>query len=363
MRLLLAALALYSFLDAAAQTVLKCRIDNLKQGKVYLWNTDTNRIDSLDIINHSFEYSSELPEPVLFYIKFRGYNDWGFPMRMILSEDLTSMSLKELKPTVVGNSWRDIHPNKPEFIFDPNLNSKLFNFENEWQVFGDSINKLTDESGDDEMLFSKRKNLYDEFILNTEKFIKNDHDKIAIAVVIFEYLIKSNLIDLNKTRELFLQLDGLVKYSIEGSKIGNHINKELSVKIGEVAPSFESKDMNGNLIKLSQFQNKTVLLHFWSSTCGPCREENKNIKALHESNRNIVIINVSLDTNEDQWNKAVEKDGLSNMINTCDLMGTNNKIAQDYYIHGIPMHYLIDGKGRIIAKGSFEEVILKINGF
>jgi thiol-disulfide isomerase/thioredoxin len=169
------------------------------------------------------------------------------------------------------------------------------------------------------------------------------------------------MIDIDKTQQLFQQFDDIVKYSVIGTKIGTHINKELSIGVGKVAPNFEFQDIKGNKYNLSTFKNRTVLLHFWSSTCGPCRVENKRIKEISETNKDIVIINVSLDINETQWKKAIEKDGLSSMINTSDLKGSNNKMAQDYYVHGIPTHYLIDKKGLIIGKGTFDEVNIRIS--
>ena len=328
MRMRLIGLLIVIVSNIYGQTTLEARINNLRKGNVYLWNTTTNHIDSLEIKNYSFTYKTDLTEPTLFYAKFEGYNDWEYPIRIILSSNPTSMTLNELTQVKQG-TWESIYPNKPSFHTDPNLNKQLFDFETAWKTFSDSVVKLSPESGDNEIFFEKRKKLYNEFIQSADKLVKDYPDKTISAVAIFEYLIRNRMIDVNKTKQLFQQFDDIVKYSTAGTKIGTHINKELSIEIGKVAPYFEFRDIKGDKYNLSQFKNKTVLLHFWSSTCGPCRVENKRIKELNKTNKEIVIINVSLDTNETQWKKAIEKDGLTEMLNTSDLRGTNNKIVQE----------------------------------
>lgn len=341
------------------QAILEARVKNLPKGNVYLWNTTTDNIDTVAIENDSFVYKADLTEPTLFNVKFEGYNDWDYPMRLVLSNSPTSLTLEQVKQVKQGN-WKDLYPNKPIFHLDPNRNQQLLGFETSWQVFSDSVVKLSPETGDNDILLEKRKSLYNEFIHDSETFIKSNPDRVISAVAIFEYVVRNRMIDIDKTKEFYLLMDDVVKYSHAGIRIGSHINRELSIEVGKPAPYFEFRDSKGNKHDLSQFKNKTVLLHFWSSTCGPCRVENKKIKALNVTDPKIVIINVSLDTDEKRWKKAIATDGLSEMLNTSDLKGVNGKMVQDYYIHGIPTHYLIDGEGRISSKGSLEEVQRKL---
>ncbi|HEY4207041.1 MAG TPA: thioredoxin family protein, partial [Puia sp.] len=59
---------------------------------------------------------------------------------------------------------------------------------------------------------------------------------------------------------------------------------------------------------------------------------------------------VSLDSDKDKWLAAVKKDQLS-WTQVSDLKGWQNKVADLYGIKGIPMNYLLDKDGKIIAKG------------
>lgn len=125
---------------------------------------------------------------------------------------------------------------------------------------------------------------------------------------------------------------------------------------GQKAPDFEGVDINGKTIHLSDFKKKMVLVDFWASWCGPCRHENPNVvqaytkyhKSKFKNGKGLEIISISLDRQEDAWKAAIEKDGLVWRNHIFDQKGS---IAQQYHIRGIPMAYLVDGEGTIIASG------------
>jgi cytochrome c biogenesis protein CcmG, thiol:disulfide interchange protein DsbE len=59
------------------------------------------------------------------------------------------------------------------------------------------------------------------------------------------------------------------------------INQTLLPKVGEVAPDFETEDVFGNPVRLSQFRGQPVWLMFWGSWCPPCRAEFPDIQAAY----------------------------------------------------------------------------------
>ncbi|MDI9358534.1 MAG: TlpA disulfide reductase family protein [Phycisphaerales bacterium] len=121
--------------------------------------------------------------------------------------------------------------------------------------------------------------------------------------------------------------------------------------VGTVAPNFTQNDINGNPVSLSSFRGKYVLLDFWASWCGPCRMENPNVveayKKFHSDK--FTIIGVSLDKSKDAWKSAVTTDGIQ-WTQVSDLQFWRNAVAVLYNINSIPMNFLINPEGVIIAE-------------
>lgn len=118
--------------------------------------------------------------------------------------------------------------------------------------------------------------------------------------------------------------------------------------IGVMAADFEAKTPEQIPIKLSSFKGQYVLIDFWASWCGPCRQENPNVLRAYETfkDKNFTVLGVSIDEKEDAWVKAVKQDGLV----WVQLLDRTSEIANMYGINAIPKNFLVDPSGKIIAK-------------
>lgn len=151
--------------------------------------------------------------------------------------------------------------------------------------------------------------------------------------------------------DLYSGLSVEVQNNYYGKQVKEFIELSKTIKIGEPFVDFEQMDTKGNMVSLSDFKGKFILLEFWGSWCGPCRESNPELVALYNKykEKGFEIFGVAADTRKDWWLDAIKKDGLP-WTNVCDLRGDKNKAALMYGVTGYPTNYLIDRNGIIINK-------------
>jgi thiol-disulfide isomerase/thioredoxin len=141
-----------------------------------------------------------------------------------------------------------------------------------------------------------------------------------------------------------------------------------------VKVSFSKKDMNGQLINLSDLKGKYVVIDFWGSWCVPCRKSHPHLKELYAKykDKGLEMISISYEKSAPEewvrdWKKAVKQDGLTwiQMLNNEDA-GTFDA-AKAYGIQAFPTHLLLDKNGEIIMReegdtGELEKKLKEVLG-
>ena len=131
--------------------------------------------------------------------------------------------------------------------------------------------------------------------------------------------------------------------------------KSIEQRLASVGTMFTDLEMpgtDGATHKLSDYCGKGnyVLIDFWASWCGPCRQEMPNVKANYEKyhSKGFEIVGISFDNNDTAWRRAIDSLGLG-WVHLSDLKGWKSLGASTYNIRAIPSSLLVDPDGKIVA--------------
>ena len=168
-------------------------------------------------------------------------------------------------------------------------------------------------------------------------------------------LFALNFVDINTNFDTYDQLAQRFQKenpdSPNAKALIGRVARIKGVMVGSEAPEIALSDTTGKPVTLSSLRGKYVLLDFWASWCGPCRNENPNVVRMYDKfkDKGFAIYSVSLDKDKESWVRAIRNDRLT-WTHVSDLKYWQSEAAQKYGVQGIPATFLLDKDGKIIAK-------------
>jgi thiol-disulfide isomerase/thioredoxin len=154
-----------------------------------------------------------------------------------------------------------------------------------------------------------------------------------------------------------------LKKTVVGKQMGEQIETAFKLGPGKPSEDFVLSDTLGNPVKLSSFKGKYVLLDFWASWCIPCPFENPTVIKAYDrfKDKNFTVLSVSLEQPGDRkaWVAAIIKDKLTWTQVATLTSEEGDTMRKLYGIQSIPMNYLIDPQGKIVAVHLRGEALIK----
>jgi len=121
-----------------------------------------------------------------------------------------------------------------------------------------------------------------------------------------------------------------------------------AMKVGDTAPDFTRIDLNGRPLRLADYRGQLVLLNFWATWCAPCREELPVFERWQKvyGRRGLRVIGISMDDDAVAVREFLRRYPATYPIAMVDAQFA----AQLGGVLGLPLSYVIDARGRVIAR-------------
>ncbi len=147
-----------------------------------------------------------------------------------------------------------------------------------------------------------------------------------------------------------LRLQALIPASKMEISLAREEVPPKTLKAGDAAPDFSVQTLDGKTFRLADQRGKTVFLHFWAMWCAPCvacAPDLKKFEAeLRAANPNFTMLSLDMDEIDARVRTHVTKHGLDWPQ---AVIGSGNKITNDFGVAGAPTYFVIGPDGRIVS--------------
>ena len=320
------------------------KINGMDSGWLYIGTYDTTEktfitnFDSTRVINSYFRFKGKFTNSIPCKIMVKDVAGWPYTHYFILDTGLIKIQL--FKDSMQNSIITGPKSQEQYMDFNKKLNVLIIQYGNRFSlckkgiISADSLNKMEEE-------FYRKKH---ELLLQEVK--------TNPSPVISAFIVENNLDDAVDIPTLEKMCNSLTnKDNYFARSLLKLLNAKKNSGIGTRAPYFNVIDSKSQELTNETFKGKYLLIDFWASWCGPCREETPYLVKVYKkfAGKGLEIISISSDTNKEKWKDAIKKDKMS-WLQVFDLKGPDSKIGKDYGVRFIPANFLIDKQGKIVAE-------------
>jgi len=114
-------------------------------------------------------------------------------------------------------------------------------------------------------------------------------------------------------------------------------------EMNEPAPDFTLKSRSGENLRLEDFRGQVVMLNFWASWCGPCRQEMPLMDDIYQQYKDLgfTVLAVNVDENRDEAHRFLDKVPVTYPI----LYDPESQVSEQYNVQAMPTTVMIDRNG------------------
>ncbi len=307
--------------------------------------------DSCKIVRGKFAFRGMLSEPAVAFLSLTK----EIPINSQTTNMFIEPGLMKLKLTTDPVKVKMISGKKTQSEYE-NLNAKKKILET---IYKKTIAEFeTEEDG-------KRK---DEIEIELAPYYKatrqldidffTTHPQSFVTGFLLQYYYRS--ISIDSLQAYYNAMGEILKESIYGDQLQDIIQRKILRVSGKKAPDFTSLTNSRQIISLSDFKGRYVILDFWAHWCVPCRQSLPGLIQLFNKyhDKGLEIIGVADDdTSQDEWKQAIENDKVGIWYNV--LRGLKKSALGDidktksindlYNVNLLPTKILIDQSGSIIG--------------
>lgn len=168
-------------------------------------------------------------------------------------------------------------------------------------------------------------------------------------------------------RKIIILICGMLAFMATAAAQDPGIEETTIIKAGMTAPEFTVKMLDGTEIKSTDLKGKVVLLNFWATWCGPCRQEFARVQADiidRFKGKDLVFIALSRGEEKDRVDKFIETNNYTFPVGLDSDSSVYKKFASNY----IPRNFVIGRDGKVVLASvgyepeGFEAMIKLIDG-